>query len=164
MSENSLKQLFKKSLLNYDIKNEKYKEIINTKQYIFKKEDATLTFNTLNKKFKFNILGIFDFSKKIWIWSWLVPSYSYNHILYSKKLLDYGIKINPQKVDKDFLFIKTQLVNSRFLINDTIQLDIHLAIVSYLLKENFDFVYPVTKKLTDNKNDKLIIYYVLKEI
>ena len=77
MSENSLKLLVKKALLNYDIKNEKFKEILNIKEYVFKKESAILEFNNLNKKFKFNILGIFDYSKKIWIWSWLVPSYSY---------------------------------------------------------------------------------------
>lgn len=164
MSESSLKHIVKNALLNYDIKNEKFKEIINTKEYIFKKENAVLEFNSLNKKFKFNILGIFDYSKKIWIWSWLVPSYSYNHILYTKKLLDYGIKINPEKIDVEFLWIKTQLVNSRFLLDDSLQLDIHLAISSYLLKDNFEFVYPVTKQLTKNKNDKLIIYYVLKEI
>lgn len=164
MSETSLKHILKKALLNYDINNERFKNIINTKEYIFKKENAVLEFNSLNKKFKFNILGIFDYSKKIWIWSWLVPSYSYNHILYTKKLLDYGIKINPDKIDVEFLWIKTQLVNSRFLLDDSLQLDIHLAISSYLLKDNFDFVYPVTKQLTGNKNDKLIIYYVLKEI
>ena len=164
MSENSLKQLVKKSLLNYDIKNEKFKEILKTKENIFKKDSATLEFNNLNKKFKFNILGIFDYSKKIWIWSWLVPSYSYNHILYTKKLLDYGIKLNPDKVDKEFLWIKSQLVNSRFLLDDSMQLDIHLAIISYLLKDNFDFVYPVTKQMTKEKDDKLIVYYILKEI
>ena len=165
MSVTNLGHLVKKSLLNYDIKNEKFKEIIKTKDYILKKENAILEFNSLDKKFKFNILGIFDYSKKIWIWSWLVPSYSYNHILYTKKLLDYGIKINAgKKIDNEFLWIKTQLVNSRFLLDDSLQLDIHLAISSYLLKDNFDFVYPVTKQLTDNKNDKLIIYYILKEI
>lgn len=164
MSESSLKQLVKKALLNYDIKNEKHKEIINTKEYIFNEENATLTFNKLNKKFKFNILGIFDYSKKIWIWSWLVPSYSYNHILYTKKLLDYGIKINPGKIDKEFLWIKSQLVNSRFLLDDSLQLDIHLAVISYLMKDNFDFIYPVTKQMTKEKDDKLIIYYILKEI
>jgi len=164
MSENSLKQLVKKALLNYDIKNEKHEDIINTKEYIFNTENATLTFNKLNKKFKFNILGIFDYSKKIWIWSWLVPSYSYNHILYTKNLLDYGIKINPEKIDIEFLWIKTQLVNSRFLLDDSLQLDIHLAVISYLMKDNFDFIYPVTKQMTKNKDDKLIIYYILKEI
>lgn len=164
MSETSLKHLLKKALHNYDINNERFKNIINTKEYIFKKENAVLEFNSLNKKFKFNILGIFDYSKKIWIWGWLVPDYSYNHILYTKKLLDYGIKINPDKMDVEFLWIKTQLVNSRFLLDDSLQLDIHLAISSYLLKDNFDFIYPVTKQLTDNKNDKLIIYYILKEI
>ena len=164
MSENSLKELVKKALHNYDIKNEQFKKIINNKEYIFKKENATLEFNNLNKKFKFNILGIFDYSKKIWIWSWLVPSYSYNHILYTKKLLDYGIKLNPDKEDIDFLWIKTQLVNSRFLLDDSLQLDIHLAIISYLLKDNFDFIYPVTKQMTKNINDKLLIYYILKEI
>lgn len=164
MSENSLKQLVKKALFNYDTENEIHKEIINTKEYIFNKENATLTFNKLNKKFKFNILGIFDYSKKIWIWSWLVPSYSYNNILYTKKLLDYGIKINPEKIDKEFLWIKTQLVNSRFLLDDSLQLDIHLAVISYLMKDNFDFIYPITKQMTKNKDDKLIIYYILKEI
>ena len=164
MSATNLKLLLKKSLLNYDIKNEKYKETINSKEYIYKKENNTLEFHKLNKKYKFNILGMFDYSKKIWIWSWLIPNYSYQHIFYIKKLLDYGIKLNPPKTEKEFLWVKTQLVNSRFLIDNNIQLNIHLAIISYLLKDNFDFVYPVTKKLSENNNDKLIIFYILKEI
>lgn len=165
MSDISFKLLVKKALLNYDIKNSKYSDIIKDKNYIYKKDESILVFKDKdNKKFKFNILGIFDYSNKIWIWSWLIPQYPYKHIEYVKKLLDYGIKLNPDKVAIEMLWLKTQLVNSRFLLDDSIQLDIHLSIANYLLKYNFDFIYPVEKKLTDNKDDKLIIYYILKEI
>ena len=145
MSEIDLKLLVKKALLNYDIKNSKYKDVISSKNYTYKVDNNILEFTDLNKKFKYNILGIFDKSNQIWIWSWLIPEYKYNDIEYVKKLLDYGIKISPSKLEIDKLFIKTQLVNSRFLLYDSIQLDIHLAIASYLLKDNFDFVFQLKK-------------------
>ena len=83
---------------------------------------------------------------------------------------DSEVYIRPVKLYSDpsvsieTLWIKSQLVNSRLLLNDSIQLDIHLAIISYLLKDNFDFIYSREKQLTNNKDDKIIIYFSLKEI
>jgi hypothetical protein len=157
--------LVKKSLLNFDIQNEKYKKHIETTKYNVDINKTILTFEN-GKKFKFNIIGVFDSSNQIWMWGWMIPEYRINEIEYIKKLFDYGIKITPEllttKLDFDKLYLKSLLVNSRFLIDDSIQIDIILSISSYLLKDNFDFVYPVKKKLNDENYIK--IFYILKEI
>ena len=47
MSENNLKELIKKALINFDIKNEKYKNIIKSKEYNYKLEYSILEFTNL---------------------------------------------------------------------------------------------------------------------
>jgi hypothetical protein len=157
--------LVKKSLLNYDNQNQKYKKYIENKKYTVDISKTTLMFDN-NKKFKFNIAGVFDSTNQVWMWGWMIPDYRVNEIEYIKKLLDYGIKINPdilkEKLTVDKLYLKSILVNSRFLINDKTQIDIILSISCYLLKENFDFVYPVKKYLNDT--NYIQIFYLLKEI
>jgi hypothetical protein len=157
--------LVKKSLLNYDNQNIKYKKYIENKNYTNDIDKSILTFEN-EKKFKYNIAGVFDSSNQIWMWGWMIPYYRSIEIEYVKKLLDYGIKINPDilkdKLTVDKLYLKSILVNSRFLIDEQIQIDIILSISFYLLKDNFDFVYPIKKYL--NKTDYIEIYYLLKEI
>ena len=101
------------------------------------------------------------------MWGWMSPTYKNREIEFSKKLLDYGIKINidsinPNTLDK--LYLKTQFTNSRFLLNNKIQLDLHLAISLYLLKDNFDFIYSDIVYLNKEKTKYLTVYYVLKNI
>jgi hypothetical protein len=43
------------------------------------------------------------------------------------------------------------MVNGRFLLYDDFQLDLHLAISSYLAKENFKFIYYKKKYLNKDK-------------
>ena len=163
MNNNSFFDLIKKSLLNYDIKNEKYK-MLKKEKYVVSKDTSTIDFINLKKKFQFNILGVFSYSSKVWIWSWLIPYISYNLSESAKKLLDYGIKLNPGELDFNKLWIKSQLVNSRFLLQDRLQLEIHLAMAFYLLKDNYDCVYEIKETLSNDKDDYLIYYYILKEI
>lgn len=157
--------LVKKSLFNYDNQNEKYKKYIENKNYTSDIDKSILTFEN-GKKFKYNIAGVFDSMNQVWMWGWMIPDYRVTEIEYVKKLLDYGIKINPdilkEQLTVDKLYLKSVLVNSRFLINDKSQIDIILAISCYLLKDNFDFVYPVKKYL--NKTNYIEIFYLLKEI
>jgi hypothetical protein len=166
MDYTDFKLLVDKALLNYDKQNKKNKNILLSKKYLNDIKKNELFFSELNKTFTYNILGIFDNIKKIWIWGWLSPNYYTNEIQYTKKLLDYGIKISPDETDikQEKLYLKSQFTNSRFLLNDIIQLELHLALSSYLLKDNFDFIYPV-KKYLDNKDKEnyISIFYILKE-
>ena len=61
---------------------------------------------------------------------------------------------------KDIILLKTQLTNSRFILEDSIQLDIHLALCTYLLNENIKFIYPQKNILS--KNQIIITYYIIK--
>jgi hypothetical protein len=164
---NLLENHIQKALINYDKKNEKYKEIIKSKNYTFNEEDNVLYFIDIdNRKFKYNILGYFDYNTKIWIWSWTVPSFKYKDIFETQKLLDYGIKIDYQQIkyQQSLLFIKSQLTTSRFILDTKHQLDIHLAITLQILNEKFDFIYKVKKELREGGDNFLYLYYILKEI
>ena len=64
-----------------------------------------------------------------------VSTFTSNEIILSRNLLDYGLKQNVDNIEKMFTlqnYMKTQLLNSRFIINKKFQLDINLAICSFL--------------------------------
>ena len=153
-----LSYLLKKSFNYYDKKNNIYKEFINDDASLdFEKSE--ITFNKTNKKFKYQMLGCFDNYTNIWFWSWMIPSIENSKTLISKKLLSYGLKINVLGGDTDDLYLRTQLVNSRFHLNDNIQLEIHIALSSYIAKDNFIFLYPI-KYFMNKSKTKYVTYYL----
>lgn len=165
MSEYNFSQLIKKSLLYYDKQKELNKTYLKETDFELDIKENEITFKHLDKKGKYNMLGLFDSSTNIWIWGWMIPNYLNNEIIYVKKLLDYGIKINIETIDEntiDRLYLKTQLTNSRFLLENVLQLELHLAISSYLLKENFDFIYSKKTYLDNEKKTYLQSFYIIK--
>lgn len=155
---NKISDLLKKSFKYYDEKNEKYKKLIEKDaDFNFSKSEISIG----KEKYKYELLGIFDNQSKIWIWSWLIPSIDINKSKISKGLLNYGLNLNPGNNESEVIYLKTQLVNSRFLINDEIQLEIHLALSTYLCKDNFKFIYPVKSYLDKNKTKYLTKYFLV---
>jgi hypothetical protein len=65
------------------------------------------------------------------------------------------------KLDNEQLYLKTQMVNSRFLLYDEFQLDLHLAISSYLAKDSFKFIYSKRKYLNKEKSKYITVYYLI---
>ena len=161
-----LSVLVEKAMHYYDIKSiqyEKYKDVINI---VINREDNTIQFpeNIDKKIYKYEVLGIFDNTTGIWMWAWMVPEFLYNETLIVKKLLNYGLKINPSiltKIADDKLYLKTQLVNSRFVLQDEFQLELHLAISSYLAKDSFKFIYSRRKYLSSDKLKYIKVYYLI---
>ena len=137
----NINNLIKKSLEFYDNQNAiNYKYLFNSQLLNRPNEEKVLivdefNFDNIKLEASYEILGIFDNQTKVWIWSWLLPNMSLNEILISKKLLDYGLKLEPSSNTHDHFYIKSQLTNSRILIENNIELDIHLAIISYLVKD-----------------------------
>ena len=78
----------------------------------------------------------------------------------AKKLLNYGLNIYPSNENQEEIYLKTQLLNSRFLIQDKFQLEIHLALASYLSRENFKFLYPI-KQYMDKKRKYITKYFLI---
>jgi hypothetical protein len=131
----------------YDINSEKYSNFFKSIHYIKFEESSSDLHNNLymydsNKnllfKSRYEVLGLYASASKTWTWAWSIPYYKRNNTLISKKILNYGIDLDPT-----YKFLKTELVTSRFRINDAIQLDIHVAIASYLSKQPFVYKYTV---------------------
>jgi hypothetical protein len=158
----NITSLVDQALTYYDMKSIEYKKYIDCDNISVNREDNTIKFVTVDQTiFKYDILGIFDNTTNIWIWGWMVPEYYINETVIVKKLLNYGLKIDRTDLSANKLYLKTQLVNSRFLLEDEIQLDIHIALASYLIKDNIMFVYSKIKYLSNDKKRFITVYYTI---
>ena len=154
--------LVDQALTYYDIKSIEYNKYIQCDNISVNREDNTIKFVTVDQTmFKYDILGIFDNTTNIWMWGWMVPEYYINEVTIVKKLLNYGLKIDRTDLSANKLYLKTQLVNSRFLLEDQFQLDIHIALASYLVKDNIKFVYSKIKYLSNDKKRFITVYYMI---
>uniref|UniRef100_A0A6C0HW91 Uncharacterized protein n=1 Tax=viral metagenome TaxID=1070528 RepID=A0A6C0HW91_9ZZZZ len=159
-----LSTLINNALIYYDKQNIEYDEYIKSNNITVERETNKIIFNDNSKELKYEFLGIFDNTTNIWIWAWLVPEFMFNETNISRKLLNYGLKISPtpiNKLDNEQLYLKTQMVNSRFLLYDQFQLDLHLAISSYLAKDSFKFIYSKRKYLNKEKSKYITVYYLI---
>jgi len=165
-----LSALVDKALYEYDKRSIQYKKYIDSDNLIFDRTITSIKFVDINQEvFNYNILGVFDNINHIWMWAWMVPDFLMTETLFVKKLLNYGLKIDTtvsnklslDKLSQDRLYLKTQLVNSRFLLEDNFQLELHLAISYYLSKENIKFIYPRIKYLSSDKKRFITVYYLI---
>lgn len=164
----NLDEIIKNAFISYDSMLSKYKKYIKSQNIKIKRNEQKIIFND-EKEFNYEMAGLFDSSTQIWMWAWMIPEFSYRDTQLVRKLLNYGLKIEPMKdinINNDkrnnvdqMLYLKTQLVNSRFLLDNNFQLDLHLSIATYLVKDNIKFIYP-RKKIIDEKTKEFItIYY-----
>jgi len=166
MNSNDYKisDLINNSLEYYDKKNKLNKKYIKNSKLEFNNENKeVLILNNINNdlklKSKYEILGIFDYQTKVWVWAWMLPFLSKTETVISRELLEYGLKLDPNTNSNDHFYIKSQLLNSRFTIENKIELDIHLSLSSYLIKDLHSFIFPL--KFYINKNKYIIIYYLI---
>jgi len=133
-------KLVQDSLEYYDKNCEKYDELFCNVKYIkFKttSNDIDRSYVYMYDKDKKEILkshyeniGIYNNKSHTWIWAWSVPRFFKNTTNIIRKIINYGMELNPESN-----FLKTELITSRFRITNTIQLDMHVAIASYLSKK-----------------------------
>jgi hypothetical protein len=157
-----LSYLLNKSFNYYDSKKNEYKNFIND-EVVLDPKNSNIKFKKNNKFFKYEMLGLFDNNTNVWVWSWMIPSIDMKKKIISKKLLDYGLKLNVFGDDFDQLYLRTQLVNSRFLLNNSIQLEIHVALSSYLAKNNFLFIFPMIQYINKEKTKYFTLYLCILE-
>jgi len=123
----------------YDTNTELYQNFIDKIKYIsFDKSyneldhDIITFYNDKKQEFHkstFEEIGVYTSDHKVWTWAWSIPSLRKTQTYIISKILDYGIKLSPEN-----LFLKTELITSRFKISTKVQLDIHAAVASYLSK------------------------------
>lgn len=154
------KKIITKSFEYFDSVNKKYENEIKSNKDFYSVDN---TVDIGNKKYEYEYLGYFDKKKKIWLWAWGLPITKIGLTTISKDLLFYGVNIDHTDFDymEDVIFIRTQLVNSRIEIREQYQLDMLLAICSYISKDRFLFITKKEHKL--NRNESIDVYYLVKK-
>ena len=115
-------------------------------------EHSVIHFYDKNKKklysSRFEVIGLYTDPLKLWAWAWALPTIPKNISYMSRKLLMYGLDLDYQFEGKN---LKTELITSRFHIKNKIQIDLHLAIASYLTK--IPYIYDINLKTSKNETE-----------
>lgn len=146
------------SLSNYD-KNmkEQDKMLKNANSFKVKyiddnaENDKIIFFDKNNNEiiqFDYQMIGIYRSDFNTWTWAWGLPELNIKSTRIIAKILNYGFTLDPTKQ----YHLKSELINSRFIVSDPIQIDIHLAIASALSKINN--IYPVIIPINKTKREQ----------
>lgn len=151
------------SLEYYDKNYEKYKNILSKIKFYALKffygdlERHRIVFYDKNKKELFSsdyeIMGLYNHYSRTWAWAWSISWFTKNEVYLARRILNYGLDIIP---DRNTIFLKTELITSRFRISDLIQLDLHLAIAAYLSKIPLIYKLYIHPSASDLKEEGLI--------
>ena len=163
MNVESLSQTIKNSLEKYDSVCMKYEKYILNNQTTFQNDTKVIfDFNDTKIDFDCELLGYFDNQNFIWIYGWVLPNINPKTIKISRELLEYGLKLEPDSNTDEHYMIKSLLLNSRIKIEESIQLDINLALYTSLLRDKIKFIYPRRIYLDDFKKNFITQYYLIK--
>lgn len=144
---------------NSDIYDNMFKNIYSVKYIMNDSEidyDQVLFYDKDGKKIieaNYEIAGTYFVKKTVWIWPWSDATYNKKLITKSKNLLLYGLKLSSEQN----FSLKLELINSRFLITDPIQIDIHLAIASELSKNPCIFRIAVPIRAEDIEESEVFL-------
>jgi hypothetical protein len=175
MDFESLSETVKKALEHWDNQNWKYRHLINNQNIRIDDVSNTISFlnqtNPLDQSdnsdyiikgsiFDCELLGYYDNINSIWVWGWVLADFNYRDTPLCKYLLDYGLRLEPKSATLEQTMIKAILVNSRIKIDESVQLEINLALYSYLIKDRIKFIFG-RKKYIDELSDKYVTFYYL---
>ena len=138
------------SLKYFDENSEKYEGVLKHAIYIkYIPAENDMSYNIIvyydkNKKeifrSRYEIIGLYNSDVNTWTWSWAIPTFKKNNTGTARKLLNYGLMLDPS-----IKYLKTELITSRFRVADLVQLDIHVAIASYISKNPFVYKYGMAR-------------------
>ena len=119
----------------------------------------SINFYDINKnllfKSSYEIVGMYKQNNNIWKWGWSISYFNNNENEISRKILNYAI--NLDSVITNEIILKSEILDSKILIKNNLQLDIYIALSAYLTKIPFIFKFPYIIEDEDN-NDNLIPY------
>lgn len=152
------KYIISKSLQNYDSVSDTI-NFLKSNTVVFKERQndrilctvSDLSTNKIILKTEVEYLGVYNTKLKIWCWGWSLPVLRTIDTELSKKMLLYALDLGPESA-----YLKSILITSRGTLVDSIQLDIHVALASYILKQ--PYIYPHAQPID---NYDLIYYYIM---
>jgi hypothetical protein len=164
MNVESLSQTIKIAIEKYDNICEKNNKYIKNRNIsiLNDKNQIKFIFDNYTEDFDCELLGYFDNQNNIWIYSWVLTNIESSLTKTSKELLEYGLKLEPDTNTDEHFMIKSLLVNSRIQIEESIQLDINLALYTSLLKDKIKFIYPKISYIDESHKNFITFYYLIK--
>jgi hypothetical protein len=148
---NDFTQVVKDALEYYDENALKNYDLIRTfKYYTIIADVGKIAFYDDNKKkiyeYNYEVIGKYIPPQKLWMWGWSSGELNKELITISRKVLNYALDL-----DKENFFLKTALITSRHQITYRTQIDIHIALTSFLSKR--PFVYKLNSPTIDYYED-----------
>jgi hypothetical protein len=149
MNKNSYFNTIKAAIEEYDIYEYKIINFLKKIEYFKIENNKNLTprikFFDLDKKLLlesgFENVGVFKQKNNTWQWGWSMNSINNNQNFISRNILSYSFKLKYE-IPSEFL-LKSILLDSRYVIKNKLQLEILLALSSYLSKFHFIFKLPI---------------------
>ena len=127
----------------------------NTDDIIFYDEKKKILLES-----SFEIMGLYLPKNNMWKWSWSIPSIHKKYTFISRKILEYAFNLHHTK---EFP-LRSDLINSKIKINNDLQLDIRIALSSYIGKQPLIFkfynkIYDVQSKEPENNISQTEIFF-----
>ncbi len=168
---NKVDTSIKDALEYYDNNCDKYNNFLNKIKFIKfvnnNNQTDGIIFLDENKKellvSSYEILGIYLPKQHLWKWSWSIPAWHKKYTFISRKILEYAFNLDYSKEH----LLRSKLINSKIKIINNLQLDIHIALSSYIGKQPLIFKYynvvddnddENSNEVNDANNEKLIEY------
>lgn len=101
-------------------------------------------------------VGVYKQKNNTWIWAWSMNSINNNQNFISRNILLYSFKLRSE-IESEYL-LKSILLDSKHLIKNKLQLEILLALSSYLSKFHFILKIPYLPDIINNDNEEYINY------
>lgn len=130
-------RLVRDALEYYDENMIKYYDLSQSfKYYSLDKPNGKIIFYDDNKQkiydTPYDVIGKYIPSQYIWVWGWSSGELDKNIIRTSRNVLNYAFDL-----DKNEILLKTALITSRYRITQQYQIDIHVALATFLSKQPF---------------------------
>lgn len=163
------------ALKYYDRNTEKYSKLVEKIKYISgrriedpsqpDKEVASAketdhveySFYDADKNYLFTsrieYVGKYFENQNIWVWAWALAAVNKSTCTIIRNVFLYGTDINVyshDSINDENLILRNELVTSRSIITDKIQIDIHCALASYLSKKPFILPLVMSKLMGQN--------------
>ena len=114
--------------------------------------------NSEKVSFYCEFLGNYNMDTKIWTWSWVMPEYPCYETGLAYQLINHALTYYDANLESLNNFYRSVLTNSHILINNDFELDNHIALITYQMRNRIKFIYSNIVYL-DNSHTKYTINY-----